>query len=100
MTTHKSRVGPALATLAVLLLVAPSALAAEHPFYSEATLVLVETQGNHYTREGGGQATHLGQFTEVNHYKAKGDTRFYGVATLTGANGDSLVLRWVDSVVG
>src|SRR5262245_24399835 len=99
MNPCRSRLRPALAVLAVLLFAATPAVAAEHRFYSEATLAPAASQGNHYTRTGSGQATQLGDFTEINEYKAKGD-RFYGVATLTAANGDSLVIAWVNAPVG
>jgi hypothetical protein len=102
MNPYQSRFRLALAALAVLLLAANVAVADERPFHSEATLVPVDSQGNHYIRAGSGQATQLGEFTEINEFKTKGGNPivFYGVATLTGANGDSLVIAWVNSPVG
>ena len=100
MNRFLSRLRPALAALVVLLPAASVAVAGEVPFYSEATLALGGSQGNHYTREGSGQATYLGEFAEVNLYKAKGKNGYYGIATLTGADGDSLVIQWVNAPVG
>jgi hypothetical protein len=88
-----------LALLAMLLHGATVAMAAEHSFHSDATTVLVEVQGSHRTTMGSGQATDLGSFTEVHHFKAKGND-YEGTATLTGANNDSLVLATAFSLVG
>jgi hypothetical protein len=89
----------ALAALAVLLLGAKVSVADPLQFLSEATLHQVYSHGNDYIREGSGEATYLGPFTEVNDYSKLGDG-YQGVATLTDANGDSIVLAWEDEPVG
>ena len=99
MSLYRSGLRPALAALAVLLLGARVALADPLPFLSEATLTLVSLHGNDYVREGSGDATDLGPFTEVNDFTKHGNG-YQGVATLTNANGDSLVLAWEDEPVG
>ena len=99
MSLYRSGLRPALAALAVLLLGARVALADPLPFLSEATLTLVSSHGNDSVREGSGDATDLGPFTEVNDYSKHGDS-YQGVATLTNAEGDSLVLAWEDEPVG
>jgi hypothetical protein len=87
------------AALAVLLLGAGVAVADPPHFLSEATLTQVYAHGNDTIREGAGVATFLGAFTEVNIYSKHGDG-YQGVATLTDANGDSLVLAWETQPVG
>jgi hypothetical protein len=85
--------------LVVLLLGARAALADPRQFLSSATLTLVSSHGNDSVREGPGEATYLGPFTEVNDYSKQGDG-YQGIATLTDANGDSLVLAWETEPVG
>jgi hypothetical protein len=62
-----------LAGLVVLLLGARAALADPLQFLSEATLHLVSSHGNDFVREGSGEATSLGLFTEVNDDSKHGD---------------------------
>jgi hypothetical protein len=88
-----------LAALAVLLLGATGALADPLQFLSDATLTQVSSHGNESVREGPGDASYLGPFTEVNDITKQGDG-YHGVATLTNANGDSLVLAWENEPVG
>ena len=89
----------ALAALAVLLLGAKVSVADPLQFLSEATLHQVYSHGNDYIREGSGEATYLGPFTEVNDFTKHG-SGYQGVAILTNANGDSLVLAWETEPVG
>jgi hypothetical protein len=88
-----------LAGLVVLLLGAGAAVADPLQFLSAATLTLVSSHGNDFVREGSGEATYLGPFTEVNDYSKHGNG-YQGIATLTDANGDSLVLAWENEPVG
>jgi hypothetical protein len=90
---------PASAALAVLLLGAGVAVAGPLPFLSEATLAQVSAHGNDSVREGPGEATYLGPFTEVNDITKHG-AGDQGIATLTNAAGDSLVLAWELEPVG
>jgi hypothetical protein len=85
--------------LAVLLLGARVAVADPLQFLSEATLTQVYSHGNDSIREGPGEATYFGSFTEVNDITKNGDG-YQGVATLTNADGDSLVLTWEIEPVG
>jgi hypothetical protein len=87
------------AALAVLLLGARVAVADPLQFLSEATTTLVSSHGNDYVREGSGDATYLGPFTEVND-STKHGAGYYGTATLTGTGGDSIVIDWVLYPVG
>jgi hypothetical protein len=99
MSQYRSGLRPVSAALAVLLLGARVALADPLQFLSEATLTLVSSHDNDSIREGSGEATFLGPFTEVNDITKHGDG-YQGVATLTDANGDSLVLAWETEPVG
>jgi hypothetical protein len=99
MNQYRSGLRPVLAALAVFLLGARVAVADPLQFLSEATLTQVSSHGNDYVREGPGAATYLGPFMEVNDYTKHGDG-YQGVATLTNANGDSLVLAWETEPVG
>jgi hypothetical protein len=99
MNQYRSGLRPVLAALAVFLLGARVAVADPLQFLSEATLAQVSSHGNDYVREGPGAATYLGPFMEVNDYTKHGDG-YQGVATLTNADGDSLVLAWETEPVG
>jgi hypothetical protein len=99
MSPYRSGLRPVLAGLLVLLLGARAALADPLQFLSEATLHLVSSHGNDFVREGSGEATYLGLFTEVNDYSKHGNG-YHGIATLTNANGDSIVLAWETEPVG
>jgi hypothetical protein len=99
MSLYRSRPCLVLAAVAVPLLGARVALADPLQFLSQATLTLVSSHGNDFVREGLGEASFLGPFTEVNDYSKHGDS-YQGVATMTNAEGDSLVLAWEDEPVG
>jgi hypothetical protein len=88
-----------LAAPAVLLLSARVAFADPLQFLSEATLTQVYSHSNDSIREGSGEATYLGSFTEVNDITRHCDG-YQGVATLTNADGDSLVLAREHEPVG
>ncbi len=93
-----SRIGRALAALAVLLVVAPVA-AVESPFHSEGTFHLVDVQGNLVTTMGTGSATHLGAFVGANQGKVKGNGDTEALLILAGADGDSIEILNVHSPV-
>ena len=99
MRPYRWSLRPVLASLVLLLLGARAALADPLPFLSEATLSLVSSHGNDSVREGSGEATYLGPFTEVSDYSKHGNG-YQGIATLTDTNGDSLVLAWETEPVG
>jgi hypothetical protein len=99
MNLYRSRLRLVLAALAVLLLSARVALADPLQFLSEAILSQVSSHGNDSVREGPGEATYLGPFTEVNDITKNGNG-YQGVATLTNAGGDSIVLAWEIEPVG
>jgi hypothetical protein len=99
MNLYKSRLLLVLAAVALLLLSARVALADPLQFLSEATLTQVSSHGNDSVREGSGEATYLGLFTEVNDITKNGNG-YQGVATLTNAGGDSVVLAWETEPVG
>jgi hypothetical protein len=99
MNLYRSRLHPVLAAVAVLLLGARVALADPLQFLSEAILTQVSSHGNDSVREGPGEATYLGPFTEVNDITKNGNG-YQGVATLTNAGGDSIVLAWETEPVG
>jgi hypothetical protein len=83
----------------VLLLGATAALADPPQFLSGATLHPVSSHGTDFVREGSGEATDLGLFTEVSDY-SKHDHGYQGIATLTFENGDSIMLVWETEPVG
>jgi hypothetical protein len=99
MSQYRSDLRAVLAALAVLLLGARAAVADPLQFLSEATLTQVYSHGNDSIREGPGEATYLGPFTEVNDITKHGDG-YQGIATLTDPNGDSIVLAWEVVPVG
>jgi hypothetical protein len=99
MSPYRSRLRFVLAAAAVLLLSARVALADPLQFLTEAILTEVSSHGNNSVREGPGEATYLGPFTEINDITKNGNG-YQGVATLTDAGGDSVVLAWEIEPVG